>query len=1148
MSLKNRDVFAKDPGKNELVNNGVAQVADVRSAEQLQTLRYELETFVCDGQYGRGLERILSSYLTNRTKPEQPAVWVSGFYGSGKSHLVKMLRHLWADFEFPDDKAKARGITRLSQEIKDQLAELSTVGKGQGGLHAAAGTLGSGAGDSVRLALLGIVFRSAGLPEDYPTARFVMWLKHAGLLSKVESHIKKAGKSFEAELKHLYVSPLIAQALRAADPEFAKSDADARAILKAQYPPREDVTTREMNDAIKDAISQNGKFPCTLIVLDEVQQYIGDNSQRAFNVQEVAETCSKSFGGQLMFVGTGQTALTGTPQLQRLRDRFRIALELSDADVETVIRQIVLLKKPDKEQQLRKVLEEGSGEIARQLQGTKLEARREDDDYLAADYPLLPVRRRFWERTLRAVDRAGTAGQLRTQLKIVHEAARASADKPLGTVVPGDFVFDQIATDLTQTGVLLREIDEKIRKLRNGTPQGILKSRLCAMAFLIGKLPREAGADDGVRATADVLADLLVEDLAAGGAALRKQVPELLAELVEDRHLMQVDDEYRLQTRESAEWERDFGDRLVKLLHNDRELADERANLMRAECGDYLSDVRISQGKSKVARKIDVSFSAEKPPIDGPAIPVWIRDGWNDEEKAVLTDCRADSTDTPLVYVFIPRRSAEEFKKAIAACKAAEDTLNIRGTPVSPEGQEARRAMETRWNDAKSKRTTILEDIFKSAKVFLAGGAEKTGFVLSAIVEDAAKDALVRLFPHFHLADDARWGTVIERVRKGDGNALESVGYSGDVEKHAVCSAVLAHIGAGKKGREIRKHFVGSPYGWSQDAVDAALMVLVTSGHLAAKQDGRPLPGAQVDQTKIGVADFRVESATVTTPQRIALRKLFQDAGVPCKANEESAAAMRFIDELLKRGQAAGGEPPAPAPPNLAELKDLQQSSGNEQLVALYNARDALLQQATDWQSKAKQIEQRLPRWRVLQSLLRHAAHLEVAAEIAVQSQAIVDNCSLLKDPDPIPPLCDQLCQALRAALVEAHGQFKAEHSEQMKRLAAAEDWKKINEEQRQSILASRKLTAIPAIAVGTEQELLGSLNHQPLDNWTSQRDALPERFNQALHDAATLLEPKVQRIRLPSATLKSEQDVDDWLSVVRDKIVSYLHDGPVVV
>ena len=104
-----------------------------------------------------------------------------------------------------------------------------------------------------------------------------------------------------------------------------------------------------MVDAIGDALSNaDGQFPCTLIVLDEVQQYIGDNSDRTYKVQEVTEACVKKFGPKLLFVGTGQTALAGTPQLQKLKDRFRIPVQLSDTDVETVIRKIVLAKKPDK--------------------------------------------------------------------------------------------------------------------------------------------------------------------------------------------------------------------------------------------------------------------------------------------------------------------------------------------------------------------------------------------------------------------------------------------------------------------------------------------------------------------------------------------------------------------------------------------------------------------------------------------------------------------------------------------------------------------------------------------------------------------------------------------------------------------------------
>ena len=99
--MKNYEVYSKDPRQYDLLNNGVSKVGEIGAdQEQLKTLRFELETFVCDGEYARGLERILSAYLDGLNKPEQQAVWVSGFFGSGKSHLVKMLRYLWVDYKF----------------------------------------------------------------------------------------------------------------------------------------------------------------------------------------------------------------------------------------------------------------------------------------------------------------------------------------------------------------------------------------------------------------------------------------------------------------------------------------------------------------------------------------------------------------------------------------------------------------------------------------------------------------------------------------------------------------------------------------------------------------------------------------------------------------------------------------------------------------------------------------------------------------------------------------------------------------------------------------------------------------------------------------------------------------------------------------
>ena len=343
--MLNQEIYVKDPLENQLANNGVAEVKDDVSEQALATLKYELETFVCDGEYEKGLEKILSTFLTNVDKgSEQPGIWISGFYGSGKSHLAKMLRALWTDFDF-ENGTTARGIANLPQEIQDLFKELSTQGKRNGGLHAASGTLGQGASNWVRAALLSIVFKSAGLPEMYHLGRFVIWLRQQGIEDQVKQAVEDAGKDWLRELNALFMSPVIANALLTAKPDLAGDEKELREQLRAEFKRVEDISNDEMVQGIKDSLTVDGQFPLTLIVLDEVQQYIGDDGDKAYQVQEAVETCSKHFNSQLLFVSTGQNALSGMPNLMRLMGRFQVAIQLSDTDVESVIRKIILQKK-----------------------------------------------------------------------------------------------------------------------------------------------------------------------------------------------------------------------------------------------------------------------------------------------------------------------------------------------------------------------------------------------------------------------------------------------------------------------------------------------------------------------------------------------------------------------------------------------------------------------------------------------------------------------------------------------------------------------------------------------------------------------------------------------------------------------------------
>ena len=1148
--MKNREIYQRDPSEITLLNNGVAAMTDALDEDERRTLRFELEHFVCEGEYQRGLVRILDSYLSNQGQSEQPAAWVSGFFGSGKSHLAKMLRFLWTDYKFPGDGASARGLARLPDDVTELLTELATLGRRSYGLHAAAGTPGTGTGDSVRLALLGIVFKSADLPESFPQAQFCLWLRKNNIYDQVRAAVEAGDRDFRRELNDLYVSPPIARALLAADPDFAGSERDARAALRAQFPKPKDITTDEFVTALQDTLAPEGELPCTVIILDEVQQYIGEDSSRSYAVQEVVEACSKRFGDRLLLLGTGQTALSSTPALQRLQGRFTVNVELSDTDVEAVTRRVVLAKRSDRTNAVKSTLDANTGEINRHLVKSGIGPRNEDDAVIVEDYPLLPVRRRFWEHTLRAVDRAGTAGQLRTQLRIVYDAIRRTADDPVGTVVPADFLFEEISPNLLQSGVLLREVNETIIEQDDGTCDGGLKSRLCALVFLIRKLPREAGIDIGVRATEETLADLLVKDLAQDGAMLRSQLPALLSELTTAGTLMKLDDEYSLQTRESSEWENEFRNRQTGLINDptQTQISSKRTQLLGAAVQEMIGSVRLPHGKCKEPRKLALHFGAEQPEGATHEIPIWVCDGWGADKGSVIADARAHGSNSPVIHVFLPKSHADALVRVVAAQAAANETLEYKGVPSTPEGIEARRGMETRRTEAANSQRSLVAEIVGKAQVYQGGGSELSEGTLQDKIRDGANASLDRLFHDFRDADDDRWSKVIERARKGAEHPLEVLDYNGKTEDHRVCSAVLSVVGSGKKGKEVRDHFSAPPYGWPRDAIDAALISLFGAGHLRATANGTPLKPGELDQAKVSVTDFRIESATINTHQRIKIRKLFQVAEVACKPNEEATAAVEFLAKLDRLAQNAGGDAPLPVRPDTSHLRDLQSLTGNEQLVGILNRYDELQKNIEDWTRAGNLAEKRRPSYERLLSLASYAKELDVVSETQPQIEAISANRSLLADPDPVPDLTKMLVDALRTALVEAETGFSKTYEEGLKQLESAESWQKIEQTDRDRILKESRIEKISKGTTGSEQEVLESLGQISLDDWQTRTAALPQRFADVRIRADKLVEPETSHVKLRSTTLRTPEDVKDWLGETERELLKQIEQGPIVV
>lgn len=1145
------DLLASDPKRDGLANDGQARIRNERTEQAERELRAELTSFVCDCQYGKAIEKILGGYHKHLSRDRQLAAWISGFYGSGKSHLLKMFGHLWQNTPF-DDGSTPRGlVVGLPSEVAAHLQELDQTARRFGvSRFAAMGQLPAGSGEFVRATIASIVLEARGLPTQVQLAEFVFWLRELGIEGQVRAEVENAGKNWLSELESLYVSPVLAHAVLKAMPTFAPDEADARRAFAAQYPPlKHDVDTNRFVKVIRTALQENGQLPLTVIVLDEVQQYIADSPQRAADVTEAVEALYTKLECRVLVIGAGQSALsTNTPTLLRLRDRFNVTIELSDTDVEAVTRKVVLSKKPVHITAIQDVLDRHAGEISRHLKGApRLAAKADDSKIIVTDYPLLPTRRRFWEECFRAVDALGTQSQLRSQLQVLHSCVLESADRELGYVIPGDALYTRIADKMVNTGVLLNELFTRIEKLKDGTPQGELRYRTCALVFLITKLPREVGVDLGVRATAEVVADLMVDDLTVASGPFRASVEETLAQLAGDGTLMKVDDEYRLQTTEGAEWDRAFRERAAGLSSQSEKVEDLRSQLFKAEAQRSVAEVRVKHGISKTPRSVSLHYDLSTPPA-GESVVVWVRDGWSTSEKEVLDVARSLGVDDAKIHVFIPKKEADALKRSIIEAEAAQRVLDHKGIPSNREGEEARASMTSRKTAADGSIEEVLKEVFRGAKVFQGGGTELTCATLSEALGMAVTASIDRLYPQFSDADSKDWPAVIKRAREGNDNPFMPVSYSGPIQDQVVSKEVLRTIGAAETGNKVRKALEAPPYGWPKDAIDGALIALHRAGVIRATRNGANIAPGALDQNGIPSTEFRPESVVVATKDRLAVKGICVHLGVSnVKSGEEELRAGEALSALCELGKRAGGAAPLPNAPSSPLLADLMTKSGAELLVAAAPHASDLKELWNSWKSQSELVNSRYPMWERANRLAECGRGIPAVEEAATQLAAIETNRSLLTDPDPVAQIVAAIAGAIRAKLQAVHDSHVGACEDAVQLLKADASWQSLQPEQQTTILEAQKIVAPSKPSVGADDELLASLESSSLEARENVAALISSRVSAALADAAKILKPASRNLKLAPVTLETPEQVEAWLAARKEQLLAEIKQGPVI-
>jgi hypothetical protein len=502
-TMEIRNLF--DPSKD--IYRTIEKVITYGAAQE-QRLKAEISEYVVTDSIEEQTEKLLSKMQAAMEAGGQNevGVWVSGFYGSGKSSFTKYLGLAF------DDRVTIDGQPFL-KHLQDRLhkpqtkALLSTVSK----RFPAAVLLLDLASEQVAGATLEVVstvlyykvLQWAGYSRNLKVAAFERKLKKDGRYEEFEKLFEETTGELWADYQNdeLVVDSLLPDLAHQMYPEFFKTTQSFT------------TTTSEviylLDDRIKeiiDIVRETSGKDYIIFVIDEVGQYVGSNQNKILDLQGLAENLKNIGNGKAWVVGTAQQTLTeddpraalNSPELYKLKDRFPIQVDLESSDIKEICYRRLLGKSPAGEKELDQLFNQ-HGQALRH--NTKLqEAKYYDADFNRESfinlYPFLPAHFDILLHLLGALAKSTGGIGLRSAIKVVQEiltegpeGQSPAANREVGWLATTVTLYDALDKDIQRA---FPSIHQAVGKVLIRFPDSELHQQIgktVAVLQILGNLP-----------------------------------------------------------------------------------------------------------------------------------------------------------------------------------------------------------------------------------------------------------------------------------------------------------------------------------------------------------------------------------------------------------------------------------------------------------------------------------------------------------------------------------------------------------------------------------------------------------------------------------------------------------------------------------
>ena len=549
------------------------------------TVKLELQEYVVTQELQKHFAAFFSNYHRGiGADTDRIGVWISGFFGSGKSHFLKMLSYLISDKEvagkpaleyfIEDDKItdpKVLADIRAAESVSTDVILFDIASKSR--------TSSAAARDVITMVFLRAFNEKLGYSYQYPRmADLERKMDSEGKLQNFRGRVEELeGSSWDDAVAGIdlaqdsFVQALVEQGVMSE--ESARSWCDR---VGEEY----SISTEDFAKLVRKHIESKGNDHHVVFCVDEVGQYIGDDSNMMLDLQTLEHDLAVQCHGKAWILVTAQEAIdkiqvVNNVDFSKIQGRFDTRLSLSSSDVAEVVKKRILKKNAEAQAELETFYPRKSDALDTLLKfsGDMPEMKLyENAADFAEVYPFVPYQFNLLGKVLDAVRLFSSPGKNssygeRSMLSMYLSTAKSLQDQEEGILVPFNAFYQGLSALVDHETAIAITNAQRNNSLNPDHAETCFEVEVLKVLFMI-KNVREFD-----KPTVQNIATLMASRMNEDRYQLENRLETALKKLVQEQLVQNLGDNYVFLTNEEQEVNREIASRRPEDSEMNRELA-----------------------------------------------------------------------------------------------------------------------------------------------------------------------------------------------------------------------------------------------------------------------------------------------------------------------------------------------------------------------------------------------------------------------------------------------------------------------------------------------------------------------------------------------------------------------------------------------